>query len=269
MVGWLHIGALTGYVAAAVVLTRSLAAGDRSAPRSAAALATLGVVLHVFATRAYALRFGEYPFVGLGPSLSVLALLSALVVTPLLWLRDVRPIGVVVLPLASLLLAVALLLGIEPSHGEMTFRGIWFALHVLLAFAGYAFFAGAFAAALLYLIQHRELKGKRFGRMFRFFPPLATLGRWHRRAVELAIVALTLGLLVGWGWTTRFSPLPLGHPKVVWAIVSWLAILGSLIAQIGIARERRGALASVVGFAVIVATYLLLRLTETSGGAFL
>ena len=269
MVGWLHIGALTGYVAAAVVLTRALADGDRHAPRSAATLATAGAVLHVGATAAYTARFGELPLVGIGPSLSVLALLSALLTVALLWLRDVRPIGVVLLPLASVLLTVALLLGIEPAHGTMAFRGMWFALHVLLTLTGYACFAGAFAAGLLYLLQHRELKGKRFGRMFRFFPPLATLGQWQRRAVELAIVALTLGLLVGWGWTTRFAPLPLSHPKVVWGIISWVAIVAALIAHNGASRERRGALMSVVGFAIIVASYLVLRLTESAGGAFL
>jgi HemX protein len=269
MVGWLHIGALTGYVAAAVVLTRALAEGNRHAPRSAAALATAGAALHVAASAAYTARFGELPLVGIGPSLSVLALLSALLTVALLWLRDVRPIGVVLLPLASVLLTLALLLGIEPSQGDLAFRGMWFAMHVLFTMLGYACFAGAFAAGLLYLLQHRELKEKRFGRMFRFFPPLATLGAWQRRAVELSIVALTLGLLVGWGWTTRFAPLPVTHPKVIWGIVSWIAIVVALIANNGAARERRGALMSVVGFAIIVVTYLVLRLTESAGGAFL
>lgn len=269
MVGWLHIGALTGYVAAALVLSRSLAAGDRTAPRSAAALATAGAALHVAATAAYTVRFGELPLVGIGPSLSVLALLSALLTVVLLWMRDVRPIGVVLLPLASVLLALALLLGVEPSRGDLAFRGLWFSLHVLFTMAGYACFAGAFAAGLLYLIQHRELKGKRFGRMFRFFPPLATLGHWQRRAIELSLIALTVGLLVGWGWTTRFAPLPVTHPKVIWAAISWVSIVAALAAHSGAARERRGALASVVAFALIVASYLVLRLSENAGGAFL
>ena len=269
MVGWLHIGALTGYVTAAVVLSRALAHAERTAPRSAAALATAGVVLHVVAAIAYTTRYDELPLVGVGPSVSVLALLCAWFTVALLWLRDVRPIGVVLLPLASLLLIGALLLGIEPAHGDLAFRGMWFALHVLLTFAGYACFAGAFAAGLIYLLQHRALKGKRFGRTFRFFPPLATLAMWQRRAIELALILLTLGLLVGWGWTTRFAPLPLTHPKAIWAIVSWLAILAALVAHSGASRERRGAFASVVGFAIIVATYLVLRLTESAGGAFL
>lgn len=269
MVGWLHIGALTGYVAAVVVLSRSLAAGDRTAPRSAAVLASAGALLHLAATAAYGVRYGELPLVGIGPSLSMLALLCALLTVPLLWLRDVRPIGVVLLPLASVLLTVALLLGIEPSRSALAFRGLWFALHVLFTMTGYACFAAAFAAGFLYLIQHRELKEKRFGRMFRFFPPLATLGRWQRRAIELSLVALTVGLLIGWGWTTRFAPLPVTHPKVLWAIISWSSIVMALGAHTGIARERRGALASVVAFAIIVASYLVLRLTESAGGAFL
>ena len=269
MVVWLHIGALTGYVAAAAALSRALARGERSAPRSAAVLATTGAALHVGAVAAYAATFGELPLVGIGPTLSLLALLNALLTVALVWLRDVRPVAVVLLPIASVLLILALLLGIEPAHGEMAFRGMWFALHVLLAFTGYACFAGAFAASVLYLLQHRELKGRRFGRMFRFFPPLATLGQWQRRAVEVALIALTLGLLVGWGWTTRFAPLPLGHPKVVWAIVSWLSIGAALGAHSGTASERRGAIASVIGFVLIVASYLILRLTESTGGVFL
>jgi ABC-type uncharacterized transport system permease subunit len=269
MVVWLHIGALGGYVAAAAVLTRALAGGERTAPRSAAAVATLGVTLHVAAAAAYAGRHGELPFVGIGPSLSLLALLNAVLTVSLLWLNDVRPIGVVLLPLASVLLAIALLLGIEPSQAEPAFRGLWFALHVLLAFTGYACFAGAFAAGVLYLLQHRELKGRHFGRMFRFFPPLATLGQWQRRALELALIALTLGLLVGWGWTTRFAPMPLGHPKAIWGIVSWIVIIGALVAHGGAARERRGAIASVAGFVVVVASYLVLRFTISTGGGFL
>ncbi|HUF13101.1 MAG TPA: cytochrome c biogenesis protein CcsA [Longimicrobiales bacterium] len=269
MVVWLHIGALTGYVAAALVLSRALAGGERTAPRSAAALATAGAALHVAAAASYAVRYGELPLVGLGPSLSTFALLTAVLSLAVLWLRDVRPIGVVLLPLASVLLTLGVLLGIEPAHGEMAFRGLWFALHVLLTFAGYACFAGAFAAGLLYLLQHRELKEKRFGRMFRFFPALATLGQWQRRAVELALISLTLGLAVGWGWTTRFAPLPVSHPKVVWGVISWAIILGALVAQRGSARERRGAIASVVGFALVVASYLVLRLTESAGDAFL
>lgn len=269
MVVWFHIAALTGYVAAALVLSRALAGGERTAPRSAAILATAGALVHVGAVGAYAARFDELPLVGIGPTLSLLALLNALLTVAMLWLRDVRPIGVVLLPIASVLLIVALLLGIEPARGELAFRGMWFALHVLLTFTGYACFAGAFAAGLLYLLQHRELKGRRFGRMFRFFPPLATLGQWQRRALEVALIALTLGLLVGWGWTTRFAPLPLSHPKIVWAGVSWLSIGVALIAHSGASRERRGAIASVVGFVVIVASYLVLRLTESAGGAFL
>lgn len=260
---WLYIGALSAYVAASLVLMRSLAGGERTAPRLGAALGAAGVCVHVGAAVAFTTTFGELPLVGLGASLSTLALLMALWATPPLFLRDSRPLGVVLLPLAALLLGAGLLLGMEPMPAFQRFRGLWFELHVLLTMTGYACFAGAFAAALLYLLQHRELKDKRFGRVFRFLPPLDTLQRWQRRALEVGLPALSLGLLVGWAWTERFERTvgPL-DPKVVWGLLTWVLLGAALLAQIGSARRRRGALVSVVGFVVVVLLYVVLRVSE-------
>ena len=44
--------------------------------------------------------------------------------------------------------------------------------------------------------------------------------------------------------------MPLGHPKAIWGIVSWIAIIGALVAHGGTAHERRGAIASVAGWAI-------------------
>ncbi|MBV9108351.1 MAG: cytochrome c biogenesis protein CcsA, partial [Gemmatimonadetes bacterium] len=61
-----------------------------------------------------------------------------------------------------------------------------------------------------------------------------------------------------------------GNPKVVWGILSWLVFAGALAARAGGGRPaRRAALASVLGFAVVLAGYLVLRVGESGGGAFL
>jgi ABC-type transport system involved in cytochrome c biogenesis permease subunit len=142
---------------------------------------------------------------------------------------------------------------------------------VVLAFLGYAGLTVAFAAGLMYLIQFRELKSKHFGAIFRFFPPLDTLDRIGRGAVIAGMSFLTLALLVGWAWTERFGrPMSPGNPKVVWGILSWLVFAAALGARMGGGRPaRRAALASVVGFAVVLMGYVVLRLGEAAGGAFL
>jgi len=267
---WAYIAALVAYAGAAAVLLRALAAGDRTAPRAGAVAGGVGVAAHLAASVGYTAAHGELPLVGLGPSLATFSLLVALWATPLLWLREARPLGVVLMPLAAALLGGGLLVGVEPAPAELAFRGAWFYLHVLLTFVGYVCFAGAFAAGLLYLIQHRELKGKHFGRWFRFLPPLESLERWQRRALEVGLPALTLGLLVGWAWTTRFArPLPAWHPKIVWGLLSWVLLALALLAHLAPTRHRRGALVSVVGFAVTVAVYVVLRLSESQGSLFL
>lgn len=265
----IQIGALGAYLAASAVLVRPLLGGERSASRNGPLLGTFGVLLHLAGAAAFAVRFGELPLAGLGPSLSTLALLMGLWAVPPLWMKEVRPLGVILMPLAALLLATALLLGLEPTPETLAYRGLWFRLHVTVSMLGYACFAGAFAAGLLYLLQHRELKGKHFGRMFRFFPSLETLERWQRRALELALSALTVGLLSGWAWLERFEmPLSVSDAKLGWGVLSWLVLLSALLAHLGRASRRRGAFISVLGFVVVVASFVLLRLSE-SGGMFL
>jgi HemX protein len=268
----LHLAALAAYALAAALLGVSLARSARRLPAAAAACLALGVALHGGALAAYRGQYGEWPLVGLGPSLSVLALLIALGSLLLATLARTGPLGLVLVPVAAGLAGVATVAGLRPAAHEVVFRGPWFALHVILAMLGYAGLTVAFAAGLMYLLQFRQLKGKRFGAVFRFFPPLDTLDRVGRRALIAGLPLLTLALLLGWAWSERFGPpMRAGNPKVVLGVLTvavFVAALASRAGQ-GAARARRGALASVVGFAVVVVAYVLMRAAESSGAGFL
>jgi HemX protein len=115
------------------------------------------------------------------------------------------------------------------------------------------------------------LKTKHFGPVFRFFPPLDTLDRLGRRALLVGLPFLTLALLVGWAWSARFHPLAPGNPKVIWGVLTWFVFAAALGVRAGGGRgSHRAALASVLGFAVVVVAYLLLRLASApAGGEFL
>jgi HemX protein len=271
MVTTLHVLALVVYGGVGALLGRSLARGEEGAPPGTAALIAGAVALHAAALGAYTVRFDELPLVGLAPSLSTFALLvGVFLLLATGSLRETRPIGLVLAPLVALLLAAALALGIRPAPEALAFRGAWFSLHVIFAFLGHAALAVAFAAGLMYLLQFRELKGKHFGRMFRFFPPLETLDRLGRAAIVAGFPALTTSLVLGWAWTVRFQhSFEAGSPKVQWAVFTWLVFAAALAARFGgQGRERRGALVSVIGFAAVVLAYVVLRVAE-SGRLFL
>ena len=271
MTATLHLLALALYALSAALLGVSMARSDRRLPGVAAGVLGAAIVLHALVMGVYTAEFGEPPLVGLGPSLSLLALLVAAGSLGIATLGRTGPVGLVLVPVAAALAAVAEIAGVRPSGEVMAFRGPWFAGHVVLAFLGYAGLTVAFAAGLMYLVQFRELKSKHFGAVFRFFPPLETLDRIGHRALVAGMAFLSVALVVGWAWTERFGqPLSPGNPKVIWGVLSWLVFGAALLARRGGGRRgRRAALASVLGFAVVVVWYLLLRVGEGPGSGFL
>lgn len=271
MVTTLHVLAAVLYAAAGFVFAGALAEGRRVTTWAGPLLVLLAVLVHAGALAGYSTVFGELPLVGLAPSLSTLAFLVGLTGTGAVVREETRPLGLVLMPIVVVLLATALLLSIEPTGEAMTFQGAWFGFHVLLAFLGYVGLAIAFAAGLLYLLQHRELKGKHFGRMFRFFPSLETLDRLGRWGLVLGFPALTLGLVIGWGWARQFQQeYGLGNPKVLWGVMTWLVFVAALVARAGgTRRDRRGAMIAVIGFVAVVVAYVVLRLLMPDGRLFL
>lgn len=263
--------ALAAYVASALLLVRSLARGGRAVPWTSSAALAGGVLLHVATLALYSARYDTLPLAGIGPSLSTLGLIVALFVLGAASLGEARPLGIAVVPVAALLSGAALALGLTPSQaGDFFGSRWWFYLHVLLAFGGYAGLALASGAGLLYLIQLRELKGKRFGRLFRFLPSLDKLEDVGRRALVVGLISLTLGLALAWAWTVHFmGSLELGEPKVAWAIGTWVIMACALGLRGGGPRHARwGAALSVAGFVLVVVAYLVLR-AGTIGGGFL
>ena len=234
-------------------------------------LATAGVAVHAVALASFRAEYGQLPLNGLAPSLSTVALIVGIGLVATLGLGEGRRVGIVLVPVVILLEVVAVSLGMEPAPDSLDFEGPWFAFHVTLAFAGLSGLAVAFASGLLYLVQLHELNLKRMGRLFRFTPPLATLDRLGRTGLVAGFITFTLALALGWLWTITFrQSLDQSNPKVWWAIMCWLIFVAALgVRAGGGVKERRSALASVVGFSLIVVSYLGLRLVSSEGGFFL
>jgi ABC-type transport system involved in cytochrome c biogenesis permease subunit len=274
MIALLHATALLFYVAAAALLGAVFVrrrAGSRAAVTSIAAI-TAGAVAHASALILFAQRYGELPLVGLAPSLSTLGLITIVFLLISTMLSDSRAVSLIIVPIVACFVLGALIIGIAPGGKAMAFRGPWFALHVLFAVAAYAGLTVSAAAGLLYLLQFRELKGKRLGRVFRFFPPLPTLDTVGKAGLVVGFPSLTVALLVGWGWSLRFrQALSLEEAQVIWGVITWVvfAIMIGVRAPGLSGRERRGALVSVIGFVFVVLTYVVLRVSPAARAGFL
>lgn len=272
MVTLFFASALLLYIAASGTLAASFAGGSQTAPRTGTALLIAGVALHGLGIAAFTARYAELPLVGLAPSLATLAFLIGVFLFAATITNESRPVGLVLVPLVAALLGIALVIGLVPAGQPMAFSGVWFSFHVVLAFIGYAGLAVAFAAGLLYLLQFRELKGKRLGRVFRFFPSLPALDRLGRRGLAIGFPSLTLALLIAWAWTVRFHrTFAAADPQVIWGVLTWITFAVVLFVRVrgGLDRERRAARASVIGFVVVVLAYMVLRVMLGGGRVFL
>lgn len=267
----LHVLTLTLYVIVAGMYTASLAAGRTTVPKPGVALITAAVLVHIAALIAFTTTYHQLPLVGLGPSLSSFAFLMGACLLAAAFVSESRPLGLVLAPIIAIVLIAALALGITPAGAGMEFGGIWFAAHVVLAFIGISGMTVAFAASLLYLLQFRELKSKRFGKVFRFFPSLGMLDRVAQRALLTGFATLTLALVLGWAWTVQFKhSLEMSNPKVLWASFTWIVFAVALASRKGGAgAERRSARVNIAAFVIIVLAYVVLRVSAARNGVFL
>jgi ABC-type uncharacterized transport system permease subunit len=260
-----HFVAITCYIGAAALAATPFARPVGAPVRGVAVILAAGVVAHLTGLVSYARHVGQLPLTGLGPSLSFagLVLAATLLIVELI-ARDVS-LTLVTAPLAAVPTICANLIGFTPGVEPPGARGAWLFAHIALSFVGIAAFGTAAAAGCMYLVERRELKSRRFGAIFRFFPPLATLDRVNHVAAIAGWLGLTLGVVLAVTYSVAYRELSL--PKVVWASGAWLAASGIALGRVvGGWQARRAAIYSSVSFAAIIALYVAFRVAETNGG---
>jgi ABC-type uncharacterized transport system permease subunit len=254
--------AVAAYAIASALLVIDLVGKDRRPGHTGVVVLLVAAVLHIVhdALRWSTLHVG--PLDGIGPVLSSIGLLAVLL---FLLVRQLRPsteiVGAFVTPIALLML-----LGSRaPDHDTPTF-GPWISAHIISNVLGMTAFTVSAAMAVAYLIQERQVKARRLGRLFHRLPPLEVLDTLAFRFIVLGMPALTVGVITGHVLAAR-SVRPQGLPwQQYFAIVAWLVFAGVLFLR-GVAgwRGRRAAIGTILGYAS--AALVLLFYTVRGGTA--
>jgi ABC-type uncharacterized transport system permease subunit len=137
-------------------------------------------------------------------------------------------------------------------------RGHILLVHIVAALGGTAALVLAGFTSVIYLLQERSLKQKKFGRLFHRLPSIDVLDRANVRLISIgfAVYTLAIGLGAFFAWDTH-SALKVQY---MFAMISWV-IYGAIIhARVTIGwRGRRAAMLTVlgmVGLAAVLTTYL-------------
>jgi HemX protein len=263
-----HAIAITFYIAAAGLAAAPFARPIAAPVRGVATLLSAGVAVHLVALLAFSWQFGQPPLTGLGPALSFAAFLVAVTLLAVELLAREVSLTLVTAPLAAIVTISALASPMVPGPTAPTAGAFWLHLHVALSFLGFAAFATAAASGTTYLLERRELKSRRFGAIFRFFPPLETLDRVNHLAVVCGWLALTVGTALAVGYAIVYQDAD--RLKVIWGITAWNAVTALTIGRVVAGwKAARAALWSGVFFAAVVALYVAFRAIGPRAGEFL
>ncbi len=239
--------------------------------RDAARRVALGALTAGFGLSTLALlaRFGEVA--SLRSSHDQLAILAWFLVAVYLLLQFRYRLGVVgalVSPLAFLLTLSAYIVYSGSENLSERLGSAWLPAHVAPAFLGYAILVVASCLSAIYLLQERQLKAKRRNGLAPRLPSLETLDDLNYRCVAWGFALFTIGIVTGavlakvvWGTFWSWEPVQ------ILSVMAWL--LYALLLQtrsIGW-RGRRAATLTLVGFVLLVVSFLSLNFGLSHGSA--
>jgi cytochrome c-type biogenesis protein CcsB len=180
-------------------------------------------------------------------------------------------VGALVTPLAFLFTLSSYAFNASTPVLPERLQSVWLPAHVAPAFLGYAVFAIAFCLSWIYLLQERQLKGKRKGTFFRRLPSLETLDDLNYRFVTWGFALFTVGIIGGsvlakqtWGALWSWEPVQ------VCSTITWLLYAGLLHARTVGWRGRKAAAVTIIGFVLVVVSLIGVNLVFPGkhGGTF-
>ena len=222
--------------------------------RLSLAVTGLGFLSHTVALFGPAVMAERVLFSSLHEALSFFS--WALVVV-FLWVElryQIHVLGSFILPLALLsLLAAASLPEEVPALDVKTVS-----VHVTLSTLGTVGFAVAFVAGLMYLIQDRLLKSRRFNVLYAKLPPLDFLDRLNEHAIATGFPLLTLGIIAGaLSAGSAHGSYLTWNPEQTWALITWVFYCVVLIGRLTVGwRAKRAAYLTIIGFAGVILTFI-------------
>jgi len=246
------------YLGASVLYLTAMIGKRPAAARVGRWILFAGVLLHAFSFGIRHATTGGAPVTSLHESLSFFAWCIVLLYLLLDLRFHLSVMGAFAGPLAFVMM-VASQISPDVVIPQNPVLHTWlFPVHITFAFLGNAAFALAFGAGVMYLIQNRMLKSKRFTGIYKMLPSLDTLDKVNYTCLSVGFPLMTLGIISGafWAnlaWGTYWS----WDPKETWALITWFVYAALLHGRMTIGwRGRRAAIFAIIGFLCLLFTFL-------------
>lgn len=221
-------------------------------------LTAVAVALHLTSVVLTGVATRGLPIHNLVQSLSMSALAFGIMFVYVRYRFNLKILGVFAAGVLSVLMLAVMVIPDTPVAPDKVLRGVWFFAHIILVFTGEAALGLACGAGILYLIQEAGIKGKNPGFFFKRLPSLDFLDMVSYTCITTGFALLTFGLVTGfiyaksvWGqfWSWDF--------KEVFSVGTWIVYAALLHLRLYSGwRGRKSAVMSIVGFGIIIFTFL-------------
>jgi ABC-type transport system involved in cytochrome c biogenesis permease subunit len=245
--------ALAAYGVAAGFGAAYVRSGLAAGPSRARAAALVGFAAHTAFLAWWGAEHGRLPAYAPFEALVSLLWAAGLVYFALDYATRLRALPAFVMPLLALggVVIVALVRPEAPA-GHAT-RSWWLVVHVVASLVGAADFVVAFAVAVMYLVQRRQLKGRSVGPLMERLPSLDALDRLNYRAISLGMPLFTLSLISGVVLAVDKGPGWWASWPIALSFLLWIVYALLLHARLGAGwRGPRVAYLTLVGFVLVV-----------------
>ncbi|MDA8161477.1 MAG: c-type cytochrome biogenesis protein CcsB [Desulfobacteraceae bacterium] len=248
---FLYIAATAGFLINIITLKKAAAKAANAFLYAAFGSHGLAIALRMFMA-------GHTPLVTMHESLSFFAWCMVGAYLLMQAMKKIKSLGAFVTPLALVVMVASSLQTKKILPLSPALQSIWLPIHAVICLAAYAIFALAFCAAVMYLMQERQIKGKHLGAIFRRLPSLENLDTMIGRCLGIGFPLLTVGIITGsiWAenaWGSYWS----WDPKETWSLITWFFYAALLHQRLTVGwRGKKAAIMTVLAFGVLIFTFL-------------
>lgn len=263
--------AVTLYAASTVLYVVGLFFRVSPAVKAALWVGLAGLVPHTVAVGVRWVRVDHGPYLGFYEVVSSYALVSVALLGLIAWRRrDLRVLGVFVMPISFLLLGAAMFTPKAELEITGTLASWWLTIHVMFAKLSYGAFIASFALALVFLFRERA-KGM-LAEALSKLPSQAVLDDLCFRFVGVGFVFLGIMIAAGAVWANEaWGRYWAWDPIETWSLISWIVYALYLHSRLMLGwHGRRSAIFALAALPVVVFALIGVPLVYSSiHGAYL
>ncbi len=223
-------------------------------------------IIHTVSIVGRYVEVGHTPITSMHESVSFFAWAMTWGFLSFRWRYQVKNFGTFVSIMVTILMILSALFSQAVVPLPPALRSNWLPIHASIALMANAFLAMGFCGGIMYLLQEREIKSRKFGIFYKRLPSLEALDNLNHHCLSIGFVLLTLGIITGSLWAEQaWGAYWQWDPKETWALITWFIYAALLHFRLTMGwRRRRAAIISIIGFSA--AMFTLWGVTYLLGG---